>query len=87
MTISICAHSHSHGCKGARLSLAAHPPLQARLAQELQEAGLLASKQQPSPRDLTFADLSALHYLDAVCPLRRPVAEQSHQAACIILAC
>ena len=49
-----------------RLSLAAHPQLQAKLAQELDEAGLLASPSRPEPRPLTHADLTALPYMDAV---------------------
>ena len=51
-------------CAG-RLCLAFHPQAQARVAAELQAAGLLAGADS-QPRLLEWADLSSLEYLDAV---------------------
>lgn len=46
--------------------VAGHPEVQARVAAELDTAGLLASPKNPTPRRPTYADLAALPYLDAV---------------------
>ena len=51
-----------------RLSIALHPEVQQKVAAELQAAGLLASPEQPEPRDFTWADISSLPYLNAVSP-------------------
>ena len=48
--------------------LAAHPEVQEEVAAELEAAGLLASRDRPQPRRLTYANLSKLPYLDAVRP-------------------
>jgi cytochrome P450 len=42
-----------------------HPEVQAQLSSELEAAGLLAGGPKP-PRSLTWDDLAALPYLDAV---------------------
>ena len=46
--------------------MAGHPEVQARVAAELDGAGLLATPRNPNPRRPTYADLAALPYLDAV---------------------
>jgi len=58
----------AHAAAWALWSVAAHPPVQARLAAELAEAGLGASPSNPRPRPPAYADLAAgrLPYLDAV---------------------
>lgn len=38
----------------------------AKLEAELDEAGLLKSAANPNPREITYADISKLHYLDCV---------------------
>ena len=46
--------------------MAGHPEVQARVAAELDAAGLLATARNPNPRRPTYGDLAALPYLDAV---------------------
>ena len=55
-----------------RALLATHPHVQGKLAAELLKAGLLASAAEPTPKQLTYADLARLPYLDAVRPKRFP---------------
>ena len=43
-----------------------HPRVAAKLEAELEAAGLLTTPARPRPRALEFADLGALHYLQAV---------------------
>ena len=44
-----------------------HPEVEARLAAELDNAGLLVTPQRPAPRAMEYADLSRLTYLSWVC--------------------
>ena len=44
-----------------------HPEVEARLAAELNDAGLLVTPQRPAPRAMEYADLSRLNYLSWVC--------------------
>ena len=44
-----------------------HPEVEARLAAELDDAGLLVTPQRPAPRAMEYADLSRLNYLSWVC--------------------
>ena len=61
-----------------RMCLAAHPEKQAKLAHELQQHGLLATPENPHPRQVTADDLPKLHYTDAVCcPLLKALHEWS----------
>ncbi|BDA43361.1 Cytochrome P450 4e2 [Coccomyxa sp. Obi] len=53
-------------CSFTLALLATHPAAQRAVAAELQKAGLLATPAQKIPRQLTYADLSRLPYLDAV---------------------
>jgi hypothetical protein len=48
-----------------------HPAVAARLAAELDAAGLLVTPARPRPRPLRFADLAALAYLQAVIKVPR----------------
>ena len=47
-----------------------HPEVEAKLVAELEQAGLLATPQQPEPRALQYADLSKLTYLNMVIKAR-----------------
>ncbi len=44
-----------------------HPAVEAKLAAELDEAGLLVTAQRPLPRAMEYADLGRLTYLNWVC--------------------
>lgn len=44
-----------------------HPDVEAKLVAELAAAGLVATPDNPTPRDVTYADLNALPYLSWVC--------------------
>ncbi|CAL5223031.1 g5486 [Coccomyxa viridis] len=44
-----------------------HPEVDAKLAAELDEAGLLVTPQRPAPRAMDYADLARLTYLGWVC--------------------
>ncbi|CAK0744791.1 hypothetical protein CVIRNUC_001574 [Coccomyxa viridis] len=46
--------------------LSQHPEVEAKVVQELQRLGLCASVQRPEPRQLAYADLAELAYLQAV---------------------
>ena len=47
-----------------------HPEVEAKLVAELEQAGLLATPQQPEPRALQYADLSKLTFLSMVIKAR-----------------
>lgn len=47
-------------------AIATRPEVEARIVKELDSLGLLASPQNPNPRDLTLDDLPKLVYLNAV---------------------
>ena len=49
-----------------RFLLSQHPEVEAKVVQELQSLGLAASPKNPHPRELTYADLAELVYLQAV---------------------
>ena len=49
-----------------RYLLSQHPDKEAAVVQELAQAGLLATADAPAPRALTFTDINALPYLQAV---------------------
>lgn len=49
-----------------RYFLTKHPKAMAKLEAELDEAGLLKSAANPNPREITYADIGKLHYLDCV---------------------
>ena len=50
--------------------LAQHPEVEAKLAAELDAAGLLVTADRPQPRALEWADLGGLVYLQAVIKAR-----------------
>ena len=47
-----------------------HPEVEAKIVEELEQAGLLATPQQPEPRALQYGDLSRLSYLNMVIKAR-----------------
>ena len=49
-----------------------HPAVEARLAAELDAAGLLVTRARPTPRALAHADLGRLAYLQCVLKVGRP---------------
>ena len=53
-------------CQCCRFLLSQHPEVEAKVVQELQRLGLCASAQRPEPRQLAYADLAELAYLQAV---------------------
>ena len=50
-----------------RYLISQHPGVEARIVAELEEVGLLASAEQPQPRDFQRADLAKLTYFGYVC--------------------
>lgn len=54
-----------HSAAWALYEIASHPEVQAKLAAELEQAGLLWAPGRPG-RELELSDLSALPYLDQV---------------------
>ena len=50
-----------------RYLISQHPEVDAKLAAELDEAGLLVTPQRPAPRAMEYADLARLTYLGWVC--------------------
>ncbi len=50
-----------------RYLISQHPEVDAKLAAELDEAGLLVTPQRPAPRAMDYADLARLTYLGWVC--------------------
>lgn len=50
-----------------RYLLSQHPEVEAKLAAELDAAGLLVTPERPNPRPMEFGDLAALTYLSWVC--------------------
>ena len=81
ITSKIRSRCHLH----CRMVLAAHPQKQALIAQELKRFGLLASPENPEPRDVTADDLPKLLYIDAVCVIGLPAASTS--ACCTLSSC
>ena len=59
--------SSSLGPRTRRYLIWQHPEVEARLAAELDDAGLLVTPQRPAPRAMEYADLSRLTYLSWVC--------------------
>ena len=59
--------STSLGPRMRRYLIWQHPEVEARLAAELDDAGLLVTPQRPAPRAMEYADLSRLNYLSWVC--------------------
>ena len=53
-----------------RYLISQHPEVEARLAAELDAAGLLVTPGRPQPRPLEHADLGRLTYLSWVCKVR-----------------
>lgn len=51
---------------GCRFAISQHPEVETKIVEELQEYGLAASEANPNPRQLTYADLGKLTYLQAV---------------------
>ena len=49
-----------------------HPAVEARLAAELDAAGLLVTRARPEPRALAHADLGRLTYLQCVLKVASP---------------
>ena len=54
-----------------------HPEVEANIVAELQQAGLLATPQQPEPRALQYEDLSRLQYLQMVIKARASCGAQN----------
>lgn len=52
---------------GVRYLLSQHPEVEAKLVQELDEAGFLATPSRPKPPTLQYSDLNQLTYLSWVC--------------------
>ena len=50
-----------------RYLISQHPEVDAKMAAELDEAGLLVTPQRPVPRAMEYADLARLTYLGWVC--------------------
>ena len=50
--------------------LSQHPEAEEKVVQELDEAGLLATRERPQPRELEWGDLAALPYLSACIKVR-----------------
>lgn len=75
---AVCAGIDTTGHTGtwALYLLAQHPAVEARLAAELDAAELLVTAKRPHPRQLQWADLARLAYLQAVIKAR-PVPEWS----------
>ena len=49
-----------------RYTVSQHPKVEAKIVAELQRLGLMPTAEQPQPRDLEYADMSELTYLQAV---------------------
>ena len=49
-----------------RFAISQHPEVEAKIVEELQSHGLLASAEDPNPRQLNYPDLGKLTYLQAV---------------------
>lgn len=47
-----------------------HPEIEARIVEELERLGLLATPDKPQPRALQYEDLSKLTYLNLVIKVR-----------------
>ena len=61
-----------------RYLISQHPEVDAKLAAELDEAGLLVTPQRPAPRAMEYSDLARLTYLGWVCKvgtLYKPLAK------------
>ncbi len=71
LALSSCDWSIIGVWKSCRYLISQHPEVEARLAAELDEAGLLVTPERPQPRDLTHADLSRLTYLNCVLKVRQ----------------
>ena len=70
-----------------------HPEVEAKLVAELDQAGLLVTRERPHPRPMEYADLSGLTYLSWVCKVgwpapflmdRRPICSSAY-APCTCL--
>jgi fatty acid synthase len=61
-------HSACHDTR--RYLISQHPEVEAKLAAELDGAGLLVTPQRPQPRPLAHADLARLTYLNCVLKAR-----------------
>ena len=57
-----------HVC--CRYTVSQHPKVEAKIVAELQRLGLMPTAEQPQPRDLEYADMSELTYLQAVVKVR-----------------
>lgn len=68
-------HVNSYAC-ARRYLISQHPEVEAKLAAELDEAGLLVTPERPQPRALTHADLARLTYLNCVLKVRNIVVAQ-----------
>ena len=53
-----------------RYTVSQHPKVEAKIVAELQQLGLMPTAEQPEPRDLQYADMSELTYLQAVVKVR-----------------
>lgn len=51
---------------GFRFHISQHPEVEAKIVADLASLGLLATPDQPSPRQLAFEDLGKLTYLNMV---------------------
>ena len=54
-----------HHAAPGRYLISQHPEAEAKIVEELDEAGLLVTAARPHPRTLVFEDLASLQYLSA----------------------
>jgi hypothetical protein len=69
----VCAYVLSTLIAHRRYLLSQHPEEEAKVLAELDEAGLLATRQRPNPRALEYGDLNKLTYLQAVLKVRAAI--------------
>ena len=66
-----------------RYTVSQHPKVEAKIVAELQQLGLMPTAQQPQPRDLEYADMSELTYLQAVVKVQACMSGLANLKVCI----